>query len=375
MFEWSLLAVLVIYWFELGVELLFAALKGVFAERPPMYDGATTEMLVTGALARKRGGVQLPFVDPQLRVANLPAVTVAVFGFGVLWLFVGGVGIGGVSEATETPVGTQALASAVLGLIGVVVGETVDAAGYVLDRTYQEIPVQAALHTPIVSVIGIGTALLFGGIAVDGGVPTFVVLVAVIGVKLLVDVGRVYRDRLVAFDEQDQLDFGFAGEYDEWPTVDTELTGTVETLRPRRGALFVDGVVRGLRSPVLLIVGGFGLLLALIGFWADNWAVLRLLAQIVAGISCVFAGLGVVDRACRAFWLRYDIAGDAVAGDRLFGPQWRVPEECLSDATVTRTVADRLFGTTTLVVDAGDRSVRLRHLPVSNVDGCERTSG
>lgn len=364
-FDWSLVALLVVYWFELGVDLVFALFEGVFAERPPMYDDPPAEALLFGALVTKRGGVPLPFVRPRIRVANLPAVGAALFAFGIVWLLVGGVGVGGVGEATGGAFGERASTTAGLGIVALFVGRVVESGRYFLAGEYTDVSVGTPLRSAIYSMIGIGAAMFFGGMAVVGGAPSSVVLAAVVGVKLLFDATRVYRDRLVAFDERDRLDLGLAIEPDEWPPVDTELTEPVEIRRPHRGALLVDGMVRGLTSPVLAVVGVFALLFALLGIGTGSWDLVVLVARIVVGILCVFAGVGLADRTCRALWIRYRIADGAIARDWVFGPQWAVSEDDLSEATVTRTFADRLFGTSTLVVELEDRTVRLRYLPAS----------
>lgn len=361
-FDWSLVALLVVYWFELGIDLVFALFEGVFAERPPMYDDPPTEALLFGALITKRGGIPLPFVRPRIRVANLPAIGAALFAFGIAWMLAGGVGVGGVGEATGGTPDERALASAGFGIMALFVRRLVETGGYFLYGEYKESSVGLSIRSAIYSMIGIGAAMFFGGIAVLGGAPSSLVLVVVIGMKLLFDVARVYRDRLVAFDERDQLDLGLAVEPDEWPSVDTELTEPVETFRPHRGALVVDGVVRGLTSPVLAVVGFFALCFGLLGVGTGSWDFVELVSRIVVGILGLLAGVGLVDRICRALWMRYDVADGVVAHDWLFGPQWDISEEQFSEASVTNTLADQLFGTTSVVVELDDRVVRLRHL-------------
>ncbi|SFK79886.1 hypothetical protein SAMN04487950_1146 [Halogranum rubrum] len=48
---WSLSALLVVYWVELGACLGFAALEGLFAEKRPGYDADGFSWLVVGALS------------------------------------------------------------------------------------------------------------------------------------------------------------------------------------------------------------------------------------------------------------------------------------------------------------------------------------
>lgn len=361
--DWSLLALLVVYWIDLGAELLFAALEGLFAERPPTYDDPPTEHLVVGAFIRKRGGIPLPFVSPSIRIANLPAVVATLVAFGIAWLVVGGIGVGGVGSVTGAEFGTGAAATAGLGIVAVIVGRAVEAGGYVLDAEYEEISPGAALRSGIVPIVGVGSAMFFGGMVVLAGAPSAFVLAAVVGTKTLFDLARVYHDRLVAFDERDKLNLGFAAEFGEWPTIDTPLDGDPETLRPHRAALVVDGAVRGLTSPVLVVVGVFAVLFGLLGVGTRNWAFLLFVTQVVAGILAVFAALGVFDRCVRYLFIEYRVAGDAVARDRLFGPQWDVRRYKLVNADVNRTLADRLFGTETVAVEVNGRTVRLPHLP------------
>lgn len=359
--DWSLLALLMIYWMELGARLGFAALEGLFAEGKPEYDADDFSWLVIGALSEKRGRIPVPGLPLSIQLANLPAIVMTIIVGNVVWLVLGGVGVGGVGETTGATLSESASVSAGLGIITVIVGRAVEAGSYFITREYESVSVQQPLRAALMSVVGTGSALFFGGSLVIAGAPSSYVLVAVFGVKLLADIVDVYRERIEAFDKRTSVELGFTLESSQWESIDTEFDDPSDALCPNRLAILVGGVVRGARSPVVLLVGALLILVGLLNVASNSAVPLELLSDgvVVAGI---FVGFGVFDRTYRYLWMEYRIGDGLVGYDRLFGPQWRLSSHQLAEAERVRTVTDRLFGTETVLVDYDDRTIRLPHV-------------
>jgi hypothetical protein len=369
--DWSLLALLMIYWMELGARLGFAALEGLFAEGKPEYDADGFSWLVIGALSEKRGRIPILGLPVSVQLANLPAIVMTLLVGSVVWLVLGGVGIGGVGETTRSTLSESASVSAGLGIIAVIGGRAVEAGGYFLTGEYESVSVQQPLRTALMSAVGTGSALFFGGSLVIAGAPSSYVLVAVFVVKLLADIVDVYRDRIEAFDERTSVELGFIRGISEWESIDTEFDDPSDTVSPNRLAILVGGAVRGARSPVVLLVGALLILVALFNVASNNGIPLELLGDgaVVAGM---FVGFGVFDRTYRYLWMEYRIADDLVGYDRLFGPQWRLSSDQLAEAERVRTVTDRLFGTETVLVDYDDRTIRLPNVSPDALSQRER---
>jgi len=362
-FDWSLAALLLVYWFELGIDLAFAAIRGLFAQRP---SEATNDPLVLGAVQHKRGGVDIPGTRLSVQVANVPVVLFALPAFGGVWVFLGVAAIGGAGQAMSgTPLDEGAAMTFLLGICSVFVGRGYETlTEYFLDGAYEDASVQRALQSGIWPVVVVGTAMAFGGAAAASGLPPSVALATAVGGKSLFDVADVYRDRLVAFDERDRIDLGLASEPDEWPTVETDLQPPVDRVRPARIPLVIDGAARGLSVTAVWFIAGLGVLLSgVFVVTSDSADAGVLVAQIVLLFLAGAAGLGVLDRALRYLTMEYRVGRDVVGYDRLFGAaQWRVSGRKLAQGDVERTFADRRCGTYTLVVEHDDREIRFPHL-------------
>ncbi|WP_143823750.1 DUF6498-containing protein [Halosegnis longus] len=361
--DWSLLALLLIYWFELGVNLVVAVVEGVVAEYPPMYDDSPTETLLFGALVTKRGGIPLPGTQAMLRPANLPPVFAAIVGFGLVWAITGSIGIGGAGmELPESEI-DRAAGSALLGFLAVFVTRIGEGVAYFWNREYTNVPVGDPLRSALVPIMGVGTAMLFAGMAATVGAPAWGILLAVIGVKLLGDLANIYRDRLIAFDRTDDIELGFAVEYEDWPPLETTFETSPTNYRSHPGAVVLNGVTRGLQSPVLLVLGVFIGLFTILGITTNSVGLLVLMGNITAWLLLLAAVVGVVDRSLRYLLVTYDVAGGVLARDRVLGPQWRLDTEQLATATTHQTRIDRWFDTETIIVETGDRTYKLPHLP------------
>jgi len=360
--DWSLTALLAVYWVELGVGLCYAAIRGLFAQRPPEGDASA---LLLGAFQDKRGGVSVPGTDLRIQVANVPIVAVALPVFGFVWLFLGGVGVGAVAEASANgSVGDRAAFTVGLGIVAAVVGHGYETLSeYFLADGYESTSVQRAIWSGVWPVFVVGSAMAVGGAATAAGVAPTVALGATLGAKLLFDLADVYRDRLVAFDERDQVDLGLASDPPEWSTVETDLRPPVETARSNRAVLVVDGVVRGVSTPFVLLVGGLVSLLALLALVDGSVEGAVVVGGAVAALVAVFAAVGVADRSVRYLTVEYRVGEDVVGFDRLLGePQWRVSRREIRQCERRRTVADRVFGTVSFVIEREDREVRIPYV-------------
>ncbi|POG54305.1 hypothetical protein AUR65_016870 [Haloferax marisrubri] len=376
--DWSLVALLAVYWVELGACLVGAAVKALFAEGKPTYNANGFSWLVFGALSEKRGRITLPVLPLSIQIANLPAILMALTVGSVGWALFGAIGVGGVGETTGTAMTDAESLSVGLGVLAVIFGRSVDVGRYLLGGTYASVPPQQPLRSALTSMAGTGSALLIGGGFVIAGAPPPFVLAFVLAVKLLADIVDVYRDRLEAFDERTSVELGFAPNTPEWERIESSRDGS-EIIRPRPSAVVVGGVVRGLRSPLSLVVGGALMLIGLLSTATTPGVAVELLggAVVVAG---GFTALGVFDWSFRYLAMEYRVEdeddkdaedagpGRVVGYDRLFGPQWRLASESRAELECVRSATDRLFGTETLRLERDDRVYRLPHLPSDAVE-------
>ena len=359
---WSLTALVLLYWFELAVTLVFATIRAVFAQRPPEHP---SDMLLLGALGEKRWHLPLPGTSMGVLIANVSTLSFVVPVLVALWLFPGLIGLAGIDQATAGETVTEAtVGTALLAVPGIIVGRGVETYRYFAQRRYAAASVQRALKPAASPIAIVGTALLATGMAAAAGAPPTLVLGAVVATKLGFDLAAVFSDRLAAFDERSTTDFGWASEPPEWPAVDTELSSPVEIARPRRAAVLLDGVLRGL----LTRGGALGALLAVgfggLGVATGSFDLAHLALLVGGGILSLFVSVGLLDRSVRYLPVEYRIGGDVVCYDRVADRgQWRIPGWTVPRAERRRTLADRLFGTCTLVLEHGDRTLRIAHVP------------
>ncbi|WP_222847848.1 DUF6498-containing protein [Haloferax sp. KTX1] len=370
--DWSLVALLAVYWVELGACLVGAAVKALFAEGKPVYDANGFSWLVFGALAEKRGRIGLPVLPLSIQVANLPAILIALAVGSVGWALFGAIGVGGVGETTGATMTDAESLSVGLGVLAVIFGRAVDVGRYVLSGTYASVPPQQPLQSALVSMAGTGSALLIGGGFVIAGAPPPFVLAFVLAVKLLADIVDVYRDRLEAYDERTSVELGLAPDTPEWERIESSRDGS-DIVRPKPSAVVAGGVVRGLSSPLSVLLAAGLTLVGLLSTATTDGVAVELLggAVVVAG---AFTALGVFDRSFRYLAMEYRIGDEGVGNgrlvgyDRLLGPQWQLPGEARAEMERARTVTDRLFGTETLRLERDDRVYRLPHLSSDAVD-------
>jgi len=373
LFGWSLAPLVLVYWFELGVALAFAAVRGLFAQRPPSHPPA---LLVVGAVRHKRGGISLPWTDRRVQFANVPVVALALVGFGLVWFVAGVIAFAGLEVGGGGTIEDAATTGAGFGMLGAVAGHGVDTvARYFLAGRDERVNVQQALQSAIWPILVVGLALVVCGLVVATGASTILLLAGLVTTKCCFDLAGSYRDRLRAFDERTYLTFGWAFDPPTWNPVDADLDGPVETVRPHRGAVLLDGVIRGWTSDAMTLVAvlaGSGVVLSLL---AGDLGPLFVGGVPALALLLLLAVLGAVHDAIRFGWLTYRVGDDGVVGvDRLFGrAQWRVPAWKVERADVERTLADRLVGTETLVVSHDDREIRITNVPDADALVPDRT--
>lgn len=358
--EWSLAAILLIYWFELGVMLVLAAVRALFAQLPPQHP---SDGLVLGATRYKRGGLSIPRTDTRIQVAHIPVLVVSIPAFGIVWFLTGGVGFAGLEAAGVTFSETNTAAG--FAIIGVVLGRAIETLyGYFLSGRHHEVNAQMALRTAVWPILTVGMVLFFGGAGVAAGLPPVALLGGVVGMKLLLDLASVYGDRLEAFDERTYISFGWATDAPEWPSIDEELAEPIDVVRPRPAGVLVGGAVRGVTSPVVALPAIVGALAVLLWLASGDVMLLVVFGGVALASLAVFGVIGALDRAIRYLTMEYRVGNDVIGYDRLLDePQWRLPAWKVEAADTRETVADRLLDTETLVVARGDRTVRIPYVP------------
>jgi len=194
---------------------------------------------------------------------------------------------------------------------------------------------------------------------VDPSIAGTALVGSIVLVKLGFDLGGIYSDRISGFGSSPEDAEGVAIEgvpedIDANPATDRRV-------RPWIGRRLLATRAHWFRSGAAWKLGGFlacfGFLFAVGGAW---W--------IAAGIL-VFASSLTVFLVHLDYWLRYGsveylVDGDSLlAYDRLFDdPLWRIEAWDESDVRVEHDWVDRRLGTTTVVVDLPDRTVRLPRL-------------
>ena len=370
---WNLAALVFLYWFELGIISFWALVRAVFAGRPSEFD---SDPLIAGALANKRTEIPIPFTELGIRISTLPVLAVAIPLLTLVWFFAGVTTVGVVGPETLDP---SALEMVTLASLSIFLSEGASTLiEYLYRQGYRDHSAQTAIQGSFMraAVIGIGglvTATFVGlgtdSVSSDASItaidPTVVgppLLVGIVLVKFSFDLGGLYRERLVAFDEASYFELGWAYE----PPTDEAIEPVepvTDRLRPPISARLFGGVsasnVR--RHPGALAVGGFILLISLLFVMGQVWDIVLviMLASLVVPI-----GVLTIDH-----WLRYGniafrVSEDGiVAYDRLFRTRlWRIEPWDENGLRVERGRIHRLLDTSTVVIECADRELRLPHL-------------
>ena len=392
---WNLAALVFLYWFELGVLSFWALVKALFAGRPSEFDSYP---LIAGALASKRTAIPIPFTELGIRLSTLPVLAVAIPILALVWFFAGVTTVGVIGS--EIP-DSDALVMVVLSAFGIFLSEGASTlVDYFHRQGYLEHSAQTAIQGVFMrgAVIGVGglltatfVGLAAGSVSSDDPItavdPTVVgppILVGIVLVKFGFDLGSLYRDRLVAFDEASYFELGWA--YDPPVHEPIEPVDNMnDRMRPTaQGRLFGGISISNVqRHPGVLVVSGFILLVSLLFMLGRAWDIVLVLvgASLVAPM-----GLLTIDHGLRYGGLEYRVSDNAiVAYDRLLRTRvWRIDPWDESGLRVER---DRLHGwldTSTVVIECAERELRLPHLedpdPITDVfdrrpDGVQQLEG
>jgi hypothetical protein len=394
-FGWELAALVLLYWFELGIISFWALVRALFAGRPSEFD---SDPLIGSALASKRTMIPIPFTDLGIRLSTLPVLAVAVPILTLVWFFVGVTTVGVVGPETFD---SAALELIVLSAVGIFLSEGASTlVKYFYRQEYREHSAQTAIRGIFTrgAVIGVGGLLTatFVGLAADSVSPenpitavdpTLVgppILVGIVLVKFSFDLGGLYRERLAAFDEASSFELGWAYEPPDYEPI--EPVGAInKQVQPTVWGRLFGGLstsnVR--RHPGALAVGGFMLVVSLLFMLGRVWD--TVLALVGASLV-VPIGLLTIDHGLRYGGIEYRVSDNAMlAYDRWFRTRvWRIEPWDESGLRVER---DRLHGwldTSTVVIECADRELRLPHLedpdPIIDVfdrrpDGVQQLEG
>jgi len=374
-FEWNVAALLVLYWFELGVDAVWAFVRALFADRPPEVD---TGGLLVGALAQRRPTVPVPWTALRIHAVTLLTLPIAVLFVAAVWLFAGAFLVG--------PLGTSALdgdtlASVTLATLAILCTTGVSTVRtYFLRGEYRDHNSQTAISGVVFRIftvffVGLVT-LSVVGVASSGPDATLgsldpaavgpALLIAIIGLKYASDFLGVYSDRLaVYFVSYDEV-YGWSEPPPEPQPVDAALDDAAERIRPALAGRVFGGPLRLPQHPGLAFLGVFLLAVAALFAFGGVWPVVGLLVALSVAVPLVLVS---ADHLLRYGAVEYRVAPTeraVVAYDRLFGvPLWRVESRDETAVRVERNPLDRALGTETVVVVLSDDEYLLPHLPVT----------
>ncbi len=376
---WNVVALVVLYWIELGVSFLFAFLRAIFAARPsepgrPSEDGRDPPIL--GALMRKRTSLSLPRTDVGIRLSTLPVLVFAAPFMFAIWFFAGVVTVGIVAPESPDP---GMLRTVVIAGFGVFLTElTRTGFEYFYRGGYRDHSAQTALQGEIFrgAAIGVGglaiaffAAVVSGSVAADESIanldPDVVgapVLIGIVLIKLTFDLADLYSDRLVELDESSSFRLGFAYEPPTEEPIDTSLSADETRLRPDFRARLLGGINQLGRQPGAWLIGVFPFLIGCLFALGQLWAIVVPLFVLSVVLPVLVAQVD--------YWLRYGVVeyrtdGDAiVAHDRLFGtPLWRVEAWDETGLRVEHDRIDTRLDTATVVIERTEGELRLPQLP------------
>ncbi|WP_155120398.1 DUF6498-containing protein [Haloprofundus marisrubri] len=395
--DWSVGTLVLLYWVELAVLISFASIRALFAQRPAEFEA---EQVLFGAFRDKYGGFSVPNTGIKIRVQSIVSL-VGLPILGLLWLLVGSFALVGVSASTTGELPGVQSSTLVVGVLGLVVSHLYLTIEYFVEEEYEKVNAQMVVASAFWPLGVTGLAMVVGGgVAATAGSPLSL-LGGIVATKFCLDLVSVYRDRLRAFDESQSLDLGLTYDPPERPSVDESFAGPFEVVRPHRRAALASGVVRGCHSLVgLMFLVLFSL--AATGFFALGGTTLGLtFGALVGVVVAIMVVAGVTDHTIRYLSMEYRVGvGDSDVGnsggdrnyddngddgesgesakrttragvvgyDRLLDePSWRLSKWEVTNATTERSRVDRFFGTETLVVERGDETVRLAHVPETSI--------
>lgn len=372
-FGWDLVALVFLYWFELGILSFWALVKALFAGRPSEFDA---DPLIGGTLASKRTAIPVPFTDLEVRLSTLPVVAVGAPILTLVWFFAGVTTVGVIGP--EAP-DSDTLVLVTLSAFGIFLSEGASTLiEYFHQQGYREHSAQTAIQgvfmrAAVIAIGGLLTATFVGLAAnsvssddpitaIDPTVIGLPILIGIILVKFSFDLGSLYRKRLAAFDEASYFELGWAYEPPARESIDP-VRAVDERLRPTLLGRLIGGIsatnVR--HHPGALGIGGFLLLISLLFMTGRAWDI----ALVFVGASLAVPMVVLtIDHGLRYGGVEYRISEETiVAYDRLFQTRlWRVEPWDESGLHVERGRLHKWLNTSTVVIECPDRELRLPHL-------------
>ena len=369
-FGWSIPSLLLLYWFELGVDAFWALVRMVIAGRPPAVD---SNGLLIGPLAARQPTVAVPGTDLEIYLLTVVGLPILLPLVGVAWLFTGGVLVGPLADLRSATIGSvTAVALGIFFATGITTVRT-----YVLTGAYRDHNARTAfggLLWKLVIVFFTGlftvtftTAATVGPeaeiAAVEPSAVGVPLLIVVVGLKFTSEYLSVYRDRLAVYFRAYDRQYGWHQPPPTPTQTDDMLAEPTRTVRPHRWGRRLGGPLRITDHRGIALLGVAGLFVAGVVGLDGQWSVATGLAGLTLG--------GVVGLLCLDQYLRYGsvtyrVGADQaalVAYDRRFEiPLWRLEADDIDDLQRERTVVDNLLDTVTLRLVHGEDEYTLPHL-------------
>ena len=375
LFDWSAAALLFLYWFELGVDSVWALVRAVFAGRPPEIESGT---LLIGPLAARQFSLAVPRTGLRVYLTTLLVLPVTVLILAGVWLFTGALLIGPLPEpSTETVTGVLLATVGIFVLTGVTTVRN-----YFYNGEYRNHNSTTAFRGLLPRIV----TVFFGGIitlalitaategpeaelgSLDPTVVGLPLVLMVVCFKFTSDLLGVYSDRLAVYFKSYDAEYGWQTAPPKARSVDGTLTDAPERVRPVRWGRVIGGLLRFPYHPGNLFLGGMGLFVALLFAIGSAWDIVAVI--VLASVS-IPAFLLCFDQLLRYGTVEYRIdpdAGALVAYDRLFHRAlWRIESWEESTLRVEQTPLDSLLGTETVTIEHADGEYILPHVPDATV--------
>ncbi|WP_367175148.1 DUF6498-containing protein [Haloarcula rubripromontorii] len=368
--DWSAAALLFLYWFELGVDSVWALVRAVFAGRPPTIETGT---LLIGPLAERQFALSVPRTDLRVYLTTVLALPVTVLILAGVWLFTGALLIGPLPEpSTETVTGVLLATVGIFVLTGVTTVRN-----YFYNGAYRKHNSATAFGGLLPRMI----TVFFGGIltltlitaategpeaelgSLDPTVVGLPMVLMIVCFKFASDLLGVYSDRLAVYFKSYDQEYGWQRAPSKARSVDGTLAEVSERLRPVRWGRVIGGPLRFPHHPGSMFLCGMGLLVAVLFAIGGAWDIVAVI--VVASVSIPVLLL-CFDQLLRYGAIEYRIDADngvLIAYDRLFGTAlWRIESWEERSLRVEKTPLDSLFGTETVTIEHAEGEYILPHL-------------
>jgi len=309
--DWSAAALLFLYWFELGVDSVWALVRAVFAGRPPEIETGT---LLIGPLAARQYSLSVgPLPEPSTE--TLTGVLLATVGIFVL------TGVTTVRKYFYN--GEYRNHNSTTAFRGLLPRICTVFFGGILTLTL----LTAATEGPEAELGSLDPSVI--------GLP---LLLMVVCFKFMSDLLGVYSDRLAVYFKSYDQEYGWQTAPPKARSIDGTRTAAPECARPVRLGRVIGGLLRLPYHPGSASIGGIGLLVAALFAIGGAWDTV---AVIVAASVSIPILLLCLDQLLRYGTIEYRIDPDAgvlVAYDRLFGTAlWRIESWAESGLRVEKT--------------------------------------